>query len=304
MKRNVIMNHLGRVLVSSVGVLAIAGVAVADDTTSGYSGLESMDTDKVEQKFIVNPGYTYEAEADFDHSSAGDVSVSRFDIPARYTLKLEQGEIGLGAFYEYSCYEFSDLTSDQQFNTLSFNAYWKSMIDDTWGYFVFGGLGLSASTDADLGNGVTGMGGAGARYIYSTNLNFGLGAGIASQLEDDPIFLPVILVNWQIDERWALQVFNGATISYDVTGEKRIIVDAGANYKRRQYALDHDGAAIDRQINLEVGATYRFSPKIGVRGFVGVAAARNFELRQDDHKLGDEDVDSTPYFGVRALFTF
>jgi hypothetical protein len=298
-----IVKQTKKFVLAGLSLAAMTTVALADDTTSGYSGLDTMDAAKAIQKFDINPGYLYEANADFDHG--GDVSVMRFDLPARYTLKLKQGELGLGALYEYSYYSFGNASlNDQKFNTLAFNAYWKSMFNDNWGYFVFGGGGYSASTKTDFGSGGTGMGGAGVRYVVSPTLSFGLGGGIASQIEDDPTFLPVILMNWQIDDRWALRVFNGATISYDLSGEKRFVLDAGANYQRRQYALDHGGAAIDKQVNVEFGATYRFSEQFGIRGFVGVAAARNFEIRQHGDKLGDEDVDSTPYFGVRALLTF
>lgn len=289
----------------SVGLLSVAGLAFADDTTSGYSGLESMDSHQVEQKFQINPGFTYSAEADFDDSAMGDVSVWRFDIPARYTLTLEQGEFGLGGFYEYSEYDFGNITDDQDFNTLAFDAVWKSMFNDKWGYFLYGAMGWSASTDASLSDGFTGGGALGGRYVVSKDLNFGLGLGVASQLEDDPMFMPIISVNWRINDRWNLRVLNGATISYDISGEQRFVLDAGVKYQRRQYALDHsDTAAIDKAINCELGATYRFSPTVALRGFVGVAAARNIEIRNDDHKLGDEDVDAGAYFGVRALFTF
>lgn len=292
---------------ASAGLLSVAGFAFADDPTSGYSGLESMDAHKVEQKFQINPGFTYNAEADFDDSSMGDVSVWRLDIPARYTLTLEKGELALGGFYEYSEYDFSDLagSGDQEFNTLAFDAVWKSMFNDKWGYFLYGGIGMSSSTETCITDGFTGVGGLGGRYVVSPDLNFGLGVAVASQLEDDAAVLPIIIANWRINDQWNLRVLNGATISYDINAEKRIILDLGAKYQRRQYAMDeNDTAAIDKAVNIEFGATYNFSPTFGIRGFVGVAAARNIEIREDDHKLDDEDVDSAAYFGVRALFTF
>jgi hypothetical protein len=294
------------ILASSLGLLALASPSWADDTTSGYSGLESMDAPAIEQKLQINPGFTYTPAADFNQDNLGDVSVWRLDLPARYTITMEEGEIALGAFYEYSEYDFSDLggIGTQDFNTLAFNAAWKSMINDKWGYFVYGGFGWSASTEASFDDGFTGVGAAGGRYVCSSNLNFGFGLGVASQLEDDPVVLPVIIVNWQINDDWALRVLNGATISYDISGEKRIILDAGLKYQMRQYRLEDDAAVTERMIMAEFGATYRFSPMFALRGFVGVCAGRTFEVRQDGDRLANKDVEAAPYFGVRALVTF
>ena len=84
-----------------LGLLAQTSPLRADDTTSGHSGLETMESSQVEQKLQINPGFTYISDADFSKDSLGKVNVWRFDVPARYTIKLGQGELGLGALYEY-----------------------------------------------------------------------------------------------------------------------------------------------------------------------------------------------------------
>jgi len=304
MKKQPILTQTKRAVASSLGVLALVGAAFADDTTSGYSGLETMEQPQVEQVLQINPGFTYTSDADFDDSSLGKFEVWRFDVPVRYTLKTEHGDLGLGAFYEYSEYDLDRLSGTEDFNTLAFDAVWKGMVDDNWGYFVFGGVALSASKDTGLGNGLTGLGGGGVRYVWSEKLSLGVGAGVASRLEDDPMVLPVIALNWQISDRWNLRTLNGATLTYDITADKKWQADLGAKYQRREYRLDNDTSVTDKMITAEVGATYRFCPQFALRGFVGVAAGRNIEIRQNDHKLGDEDVDAAPFFGVRALCTF
>ena len=303
-----ILNQTKKVLVASLGLLTVAGLALADDTTSGYSGLETMEQPQVEHLFNINPGFTYTSEADFDDGDLGDISVWRFDIPARYTLKTESGDLGFGAFYEYSDYDLGNLSDDElTFNTLAFDAFWKGMINDNWGYFLYGGITLAASTDANLGDGVTGTGAGGVRYVWSETLSLGVGAGVSSRLEDDPAVLPVIALNWQINDRWNLRTLNGAILTFDWSGENTFLVDLGVKYQRREYRLDVDGddaSMTEKMITAEVGATYRFSPQFALRGFVGVAAGRNIELRQDDSEVADEDVDAAPFFGVRALCSF
>jgi hypothetical protein len=155
------------------------------------------------------------------------------------------------------------------------------------------------------------------RYVWSKDLSLGVGLAVSTRLEDDPMLLPVIALNWQIDERWNLRTLNGATISYDVSGDKTFLLDLGAKYQRREYRVGGDSARsnprfggdyslTEKMISMEVGATYRFCPEFAVRGFVGVAAGRSFEVRRNGNELlGDgQDVDATPFLGVRALFTF
>src|SRR5215510_10392538 len=94
-----------RLVISSFGVLALATAAYADDTTSGHSGIEDLDQPGVEQVLEVNPGFIYIPEADFDNDNLGHLSVWRFNVPASYTIKMEPGDLRLGAFYEYSEYD-------------------------------------------------------------------------------------------------------------------------------------------------------------------------------------------------------
>jgi hypothetical protein len=300
-----ILNHTKKVLVSSLGLLTVAGLALADDTTSGYSGLETMEQPQVEHILQVNPGFTYNSDADFDNSSLGKVSVWRFDVPVRYTIKTEAGDLGLGAFYEYSEYDLDKLDGTKDFNTLAFDTFWKGMLNDEWGYFVFGAVGFSASTHTGLGDGLTGGAAAGGRYVWSKDLSLGLGVAVATRLEDDPMVLPVIALNWQINDRWNLRTLNGATLTYDVSGDKKFLLDLGARYQRREYRVESDTSLTEKMISLEVGATYRFAPEFALRGFVGVTAGRSFELRHNDERVGEEqDVNASAFLGVRALFTF
>jgi Domain of unknown function (DUF6268) len=298
------IDHTKRMLISSLGVLTLTGVALADDTTSGQSGLETMEQPVVEHIVQVAPGVSYISDADFHSAALGSVSVWRLDIPASYTIKLEPGDLRLGAFYEYSEYDTDRLAGSQDFNTLRFNALWKAMIDDTWGYFLYGGVSLSSSTETGLDRGLTGVGGGGVQYVWSEDLRLGLGLAVATQLEDDPRVLPIIALNWQIDDRWNLRTLNGATISYDVSGDKTFLADFGVNYQHREYRLQRETSLTDQMVALELGATYRFNPQFAVRGFLGVAAGRNFEIWHSGNKLVDQDVDPSPFLGVRALFTF
>jgi hypothetical protein len=296
--------QIKRILALALGSLAVTGLALADDTTSGYTGLDTMQQPSVTSVFQVNPGFTYTADADFNNSRLGNVSVWRFDVPASYTIKMEPGDLRLGAFYEYSEYDLSKLDGTKDFDTLAFNMLWKSMINDDWGYFAYGAVSMSASKNAELESGLTGIGGGGVQYVWSKDLSLGLGGAVATHMEEDPSFLPIIALNWQINDRWNLKTLYGATISYDVTGDKKFLVDLGANYSRREYRIENNASLYDRTFTVELGATYMFTPNLGIRGFAGVATGRQFQIRHNNEKIAEQDVNAAPIVGVRALFTF
>jgi hypothetical protein len=304
MKNKMILGQIKIAAFTSLGVLAFASLALADDTTSGHSGLETMEQPQVGQMLQINPGFTYIGEADFHNDSLGDISVWRVDVPVRYTIKTEPGDLRLGAFYEYSEYDTSDLSGTEKFNTLSFDVLWKSMLNDNWGYFLYGAVGCSAAKDTGLGTGLTGIGGGGVQYVWSENLSLGLGAAVATHMEDDPSVLPIIALNWQINDRWNLRTLNGATITYDVSGDKSFLVDLSARFQQREYRTDSDTSLRDRMVTVELGATYNFSRHFGLRGFAGVAAGRSIQRRFKGDKAGDKDVDPAPIVGVRAFMTF
>src|SRR5262245_17232243 len=130
-------NRTLTLLVTSLGLLTLAGPARADDVTSGHSELEQMESPTVDQKFQLSSGFTYLSDADFDNSALGDVNTWRWDVRGGYTLVTPHGDLGLGAFYEYSQYELGNLPDDYDdfdFNVLAFDGYWKGMFNETWGY--------------------------------------------------------------------------------------------------------------------------------------------------------------------------
>jgi len=301
-----------RLALAALAISSLFGAssAFADGVTSGHSSLDSLETKETKREFHVSPGFSYTFDAEFDDSDLGEVSVTRFDTRVAYIMDVGAGELGLGGFYEFSWYDLDALDDeDLNFHRLSLDAFYKGMVNENWGYFGYGAFTLAADTDADLGDGIMGTIAGGGRYVWSEDLSLGIGVAVSSALEDDPRIWPVIALNWNINDRWNLRTLNGATLTYDLTGERRWFVDGGVRYQLREYRLDEDifgdeASIVESMVIGEAGVTYRWSPNFAVRGFVGVAAARNFEFRSDDEDIADDDTDTAPIVGFRLLMTF
>jgi hypothetical protein len=238
--------------------------------------------------------------------------VDRIGGRGAYTLKVNENKLTIGGLYEFSNYDL-DRGGNEGFQRVGADLMYQAMCTEKWGYFGYAAGQLSADTDANLSDGLLGTFAAGARYVHSPTLSVNFGLGYATSLEDDGYVLPLIAVNWQINDRWALRTLNGATVSYDLTGDKKHLLDFGVNFQRREYRLPKsssfnvgakDASLIDKGVNIEVGYTHNFSETIAVRGFAGVAAGRNYEVRMNDHKVGDVDVDPGMFLGVRGVIKF
>jgi len=253
-------------------------------------------------------------ESDFDNSALGKVTVDRFDTRAAYSIKQGENKLVIGGLYEFSRYDLTKGLEDLDFNRLGLDALYQGMCNENWGYFGYAGGQLSASDKASLSKGAMGTFGGGARYVHSPSLSVNFGLAYATSLEDDNYFIPIIMLNWQIDEHWAVRTFNGATVSYDIGADKKNLLDLGANIQRREYRLQKnsdlgvsgsDASLIEKSVNIEFGYTHRFTDNFALRSFVGMVTGRNREVRAHNDKIGqDQDIDSALSVGVRGLLTF
>ena len=297
---------------SCVATLTMAGSALGQELTSGNSSLETKVDSDVTNVFTLAPSFTHLFDSDFKGTDNGNVSVTRADMRVGYAMKSDQAEFGLGGLYEFSNYDFSKL-GYEEFNRLAFSAYYKGMVNDNWGYFGYGAVEMAANTGAALGNGVMGTLGGGARYVWSDKLSLGFGLAASSSLEDNSRVLPVIILNWQINDRWALRTLNGVTVTYDLMGDKKTFLDAGVNYQRREYRLEKHSSfgnystapsMVETLVNIEFGVTHNFNKDISLRGFVGLVGGRGYDIYENGHKRFTKSVDTGGMVGVRAIFRF
>jgi hypothetical protein len=287
---------------------------MAQETGSG-SNLDWAGRRLSAHPFKAAPSFSHVFEADFDNPALGSVSVMRFDSRIDYTRKFGPGELGLGGSYEFSDYDAAGLpVLDDHFNRLGLDAQYLGSINRRWGYLGYGGLTLAARSDASLGDGLLGRGGAGLSYSLSSRIAIGAGAGFATRLEDDPVYFPVFFLQWRISERLRLRALNGLLLTYDVFGDRRLFMDAGVRYQRREYRLGEDPlglgiddrrhALVERALLGEAGVTWQIQPHAAIRVSVGAVSGRQYQVRRQGRRLLSEDTDVAVVAGVRGILSF
>jgi hypothetical protein len=189
---------------------------------------------------------------------------------------------------------------------------------EQWEYF--GGtiftLGMEEGADWEdsIGGGLT----AGFKYFHSDTLTIGAGLIGLSQLEkDDPLLVPVIILNWKFAPNWQLRnALNdlgskggtGLEVAWRCFGPLELV--AGAQVMRRDFRLSEKGAVADgigqeRGYPVYVMANMDLTRNMRLSVFGG--AIMNGKIRVEDKNgdaLASHDYDPAPIAGARLGFMF
>lgn len=251
--------------------------------------------------------------------SPGDVSVSRAGVNVAAAIPVGQrGQLGVAFDYEFSSYDFEDATGfvpgvespfgDIHRETISLS--YAQQFSRRWSLVSGGSIGLSGEEGADTGESLFGSGYIGGRYSLSETVQAGFGLVFATQIEDDTLFLPLVMVDWQINERWSLSNDGklGLTLAYAPSEAWRFSL--GADYQTRDFRLDEDGpipggVGRDQRVPLTLGATFTPTPRVIIDLSVGVNLFQNYEvLDRNGVELADVDAEAAPFVGLQIGYRF
>lgn len=139
----------------------------------------------------------------------------------------------------------------------------RHKLGERWSLFAIGDMTFSVENNASWGDGMTYGGLVAARQQVNKSFAWQVGVIARSRLEDQPLILPIPGIDWKINDRLALRTAQGVTLSYDLTGQKHWMFDAGVSVENRIYRMDGrsqlpDGIFIDRFIPLVTALSYQF----------------------------------------------
>lgn len=237
-------------------------------------------------------GSVYQFDAGLDR--VGDFSLHRYYAEGglTYLFRLDR-MVSLSAGYGQDDYHFKDLIQ-QPWNNIDnyrIGAFSRWAFDNEWTSFAAGSVRTYGEPDVDLSDALTGAMFGGATYRFSERLSLGPGLGIVGQLDDNLLYFPIIVVNWDITERWNLSTGGGLaatagpglSLTYKMSRHWR----AGlvGRYEKKRFRLAGDGVAPngvgeDRNIPLLGSLSYVLYPGAQISGLLGVNF--NGKLRLED----------------------
>ncbi|WP_200331509.1 hypothetical protein [Thiocystis violacea] len=287
-------------------VLCPGTLIAAEDTANERPGRQS------EWAPFARGGYVHQFDSDLE--GGGDFDVDRFFLEAGVTYSMgPRRRVSFSVGGGTDRYDFSGGVglADEPWGridqlrfsvpvTWGFDEQWTLFAIPTLRYYGESGAGDAATAGA-LG---------GVSYRFNDSLTIGPGIGVFSQLEDSVNVLPILIIDWKITDRLALETGRGlgATQGPGLTLNYRLSetwsLGLGGRYESLRFRLDDegqapDGVGEDRSIPLYVSATYSRGRDLRISAVTGMKI--NGELRLEDASgrlLARDDYGSTPFLGA------
>jgi hypothetical protein len=279
----------------------------------------------------AQPGSPWRFSADGFYGGEGNA-----DLDQGGEVSLTFGGIGLGLSYapsrDWSAgvtlsatryrYDFSGTGpiaslkpwDDVSTTTLALPLFYT--FDERWSLFVQPIAQRAGTDDADSGEaGVYGALAA-VNYAFTPRQRIGFGAGYFTGLEDDSV-VPLLLVDWQIDENWRLAnplpagPAGGAGLELLRTLGDGWEVGVGAAYRSLRFRLDETLAAAPNGIG-EYSATlaflrltHNFSRDLSLDFYAGAAFGGEIKLIDaNGNDLRTDDLSTAPMLAISLTGRF
>jgi hypothetical protein len=199
-------------------------------------------------------------------------------------------------------------------HTFALTARATFTLNDEWSIFAGPYVQCSRESGTDLDEGWTGGGFGGVIARPFDGLVIGGGFGILTQLQDDLRFDPMIILDWEITDEFALRSIGtaggrraGVEFTWDLGGGWEMGV--GGAYRFERFRLDDSGAApngVGEETNYPFWARITYSTgTVTMSGFFGWTFQGEIEVEErNGNILGNENYESVPAVGFSASIQF
>ena len=275
-----------------------------------------------QMSFDLDGGMAFQSSADLKDSE-GSFSVNRWFVSMGLSYAWDsRTSIGISAGGGSSKYDFDDLTA------IGDGTPWEE-IEDTriaiTGRFGFGDTGsiiiipaarYNGENDSKSSDGRTYGLFAAAAWRINEGLTIGPGIGVFSRLEDGTRIFPILVIDWDISERWNLSTGRGMassqgpglTLSYALSQSWSLGI-AGRS-ENVEFRLDDIGPAPggvgrDQSIPLVATATWDPNRMVNLSVFAGIELNGKLKLKNAADELVEESsYDPAPIFGATFKLHF
>lgn len=187
-----------------------------------------------------------------------------------------------------------------------------------WTATVGGIFAIAGETNADAGDSIYGGGIASVAWTPTRDLMLGLGVLGVTQLEDDPLIIPIPVVHWHFAEEWELSTirrppaspFVGIDVAWEPVDSK-LDVAFGVGWQQRRFRLgttssaaSSEGVGQDQSWAAFASVGYDFAPNVRVDFIGGLTFYEKLQLVSTSGAVQDATVDPNPLLGVFATVSF
>ncbi|WOO40566.1 hypothetical protein [Rubellicoccus peritrichatus] len=301
------MNKL-RISIASliIGAIAASTPLNAQTISSGDSVLNFL-SPQTPLGISISQGIENSFGSDLKSPGTGDLSILRLDTNLTYSKSYDLSFFRAGFTYEYSDYDWSNASPFSKTNSFGLNGFGLHTFekDRPWGVFGLASLRWGAEDNASLGEGFSFLGAVGPTYSFSKKLRIGAGLMVITQPQQATRYLPIVTLNWEINDHWSIRTFNGATVTYDLNADKETRLDFTVQYETRDFVLKtqtsptgitDEPAVAEESVIVVFGVTQKIGGPFFVRAYLEGNLFREFELRADGNKY--QTIKSDPAIGL------
>ena len=285
----------------------VAPAGLGQDPSAGFDTSLSFDV-----------GYTWQFQSKLKDQNQGQVSHGRAHTDGKFRLGLTDTlDLTMGWRYQFDQWNFKDTIQVwQDINTVQFNLGLRWRLNDNWIVFGGGQVMWSVENGGNWSDSVIGGGAAGFSYAFSRDLIIGAGLGVRSQLEDDALLYPIIVLDWQITDRlsldtrletgWANQ--SGAELVYELTEEFDVGLAVVFDYER--FRLDDSGVlpggvGTTETLPLMFYLTWEPLPETSITGYIGATVYGRIKATNSaSQDVYASTYDPTPVIGLQGSIRF
>lgn len=267
--------------------------------------------------FTLSPNFRYQFSTGLDQNN-GDFRVFRGGLGASADwAATDKMHLVFSLDYEYNRYEFdppntfltgtNDPFSDIHILDLGVTA--NVQTDGDWSWFAGVRGRLAGEGGVDIGDAGTIGGMGGVAWRFGKGNSIGIGALVSTQIEDDVQILPIIKVNWRINDQWRF-ASSGAMGEFIMAMSDDNEIAFGVSWEDRRFRLDDSAPQLssvieDSSIPLFIRFSHKPSDTVALNIIGGVTAWQQIQVsNRNGSTTRDFDADPAPFVGLSASISF
>ena len=270
---------------------------------------------------FIRGGGAYQFDADLD--DGGELNVSRFYIEGGVPFDASpRVRITPVIGYGRDQFDFSGssglagLDPWSGINSLRLAARIRWSVDDKWDVFAIPSLRFNWESGAKIDRSFSGGSLFGASYRFGDKLTIGPGFGILSEIEDDPQFFPILVIEWKITDTLVFKTAGGLAatrgpgLELGWTPSRDWEFGIGGRFEQVRFRLDEDGSfrnGIGEERGFPLYGFIRYAPSQRLRLALlgGVTFGNELKLEDSDGRLiAETDQDPAPFIGAAFSLRF
>ena len=309
-----------------VTVVPVAPAAPVPPTTTDATAPLPVVTQRGDEQPVhsAGAGYIHQFSADIgDNASMG---ADRFygSYSARvYSSNDLNVTVALG--YEFDWYHWSGVSelgvADPfgSVNLFGLQARGSFKVADGWTASLGGIFAIAGESDADAGDSLYGGGIGSIAWTPTANMMLGLGVLGVTQIENDPIIIPIPVLHWHFADDWLLSTirrppaspFVGVDVAWEPEGSK-VDVAFGIGWQLRRFRLGtnndptiNNGVGEDQSWAAFVSVGYDFTPTCRLDMLVGTTFYEQLQLQASNgSNTRSTTVDPNALLGVFVTISY